>query len=253
MSEPAAKKAKVEEKDDKPKYRLHVYDHCPYCNRVEILLAFFKVPYERVLYGYGDGAIPAESGNHGYGEGPRVLTGKKMMPVLEGPDVPAPKGMKGMPESLDLCSYVISKFSLVVPAKCRDDVDKWAQEGRDTASKLVRPRTIKMPTHDWADERDVQYAKWKYTTKFGFDYAAAEAATPELVAKMNAHLEKFVPLIRGEASLNAWGWGMDDVLLLPHLRQLLMVKGIVFPEKVQKYMDSSFANAKFFDYATAKL
>merc|ERR1719397_895558 len=35
-------------------YILHVYDHCPYCVRVELALAFLGVPYTRVLYGYGD-------------------------------------------------------------------------------------------------------------------------------------------------------------------------------------------------------
>ena len=35
---------------------------------------------------------------------------------------------------------------------------------------------------------------------------------------------------------NAWGWGMDDVLLLPWLRRLTMIKGIEYPAKVAAYM-----------------
>ena len=31
--------------------RLHMYDHCPYCVRVQLALAHCAVPYERVLYG----------------------------------------------------------------------------------------------------------------------------------------------------------------------------------------------------------
>ena len=42
-------------------YVLHVYDHCPFCNRVEWLLARFGLPYRRVLYGYGAGADPQKS------------------------------------------------------------------------------------------------------------------------------------------------------------------------------------------------
>ena len=37
-------------------YVLHVYDHCPFCNRVEWLMAHFNLPYSRILYGYGAGA-----------------------------------------------------------------------------------------------------------------------------------------------------------------------------------------------------
>ena len=40
-----------------------------------------------------------------------------------------------------------------------------------------------MPVKDWANEGDVAYARWKYSVKMGFDYAAAEAATPELVVE----------------------------------------------------------------------
>ena len=34
-------------------YVLYVYDHCPFCNRVEYLLANAGIPYKRVLFGYG--------------------------------------------------------------------------------------------------------------------------------------------------------------------------------------------------------
>lgn len=65
-----------------------------------------NVPYTRVLYGYGEGADPAEAGGTGYNpsKGPVTLTGKKMLPVLVGEGVPAPAGMKGLPESLEICS-----------------------------------------------------------------------------------------------------------------------------------------------------
>ena len=73
-------------------YVLHVYDHCPFCNRVEWLMQRHCLPYRRVLYGYGAGARPEKCDGHGYGEGPLHLTGKKMLPVLEGPGVPVAAG-----------------------------------------------------------------------------------------------------------------------------------------------------------------
>eukprot|EP00415_Alexandrium_ostenfeldii_P004930 UN4930 len=56
-------------------------------------------------------------------------------------------------------------------------------------------------------------------------------------------------MIRGADSLNAWGWGMDDVILLPDLRRLTCVKGVVFPEKVASYMDASLLKTGLFDYS----
>lgn len=35
-------------------YRLHVYDHCPYCMRVELVLGLHGIQYERVVYNYGE-------------------------------------------------------------------------------------------------------------------------------------------------------------------------------------------------------
>ena len=74
------------------KYVLHVYDHCPFCNRVEWLMQRHGLPYRREVYGYGAGARPEKCDGHGYGEGPLHLTGKKMLPVLEGPGVPVAAG-----------------------------------------------------------------------------------------------------------------------------------------------------------------
>uniref|UniRef100_A0A7S4QPC7 GST N-terminal domain-containing protein n=2 Tax=Alexandrium monilatum TaxID=311494 RepID=A0A7S4QPC7_9DINO len=235
-----------------PAYTLHTYDHCPFCNRVEILLGRFGIPYERVVYGYGEGAVPEACGGTGYNPegGPVALTGKKMLPVLEGPDVPAADGARGMPESLEICSYLIAKHGLVAPCDSgRGDLGTFRAELREIAGQLIKPREIKMPVKDWADPRDAAYAKWKYTTKAGFDYEAAEAATPELLAKVNAKLKELVPMIRGTDSLNVWGWGMDDVVLLPDLRRLTCVKGVVFPEEVVAYMDASLKNTQLSDYS----
>mmetsp|Transcript_11604 Transcript_11604/g.32698 ORF Transcript_11604/g.32698 Transcript_11604/m.32698 type:complete len:314 (-) Transcript_11604:59-1000(-) len=235
-----------------PAYTLHTYDHCPFCNRVEILLGRHGIPYDRVLYGYGEGAVPEACGGTGYNPqgGPVALTGKKMLPVLEGPDVPAPEGARGMPESLEICSYLIAKHGLVVPCDSgRGDLAAFRAELREIAGQLIKPREIKMPVKDWADARDAAYAKWKYTTKAGFDYEAAEAATPELLTRVNEKLKELVPMIRGADSMNVWGWGVDDVVLLPDLRRLTCVKGVVFPEVVAAYMDASLKKTMLYDYS----
>ena len=113
----------------KPKYVLHVYDHCPFCNRVEWLMQHYGISYERVLYGYGAGADPKKCDGHGYGTGPLPLTGKKMLPVLCGEGVPSAPGASGMPESMEICSFLIAKHGLVVPCDSgREDVKKFTAE-----------------------------------------------------------------------------------------------------------------------------
>ena len=111
-------------------YVLHVYDHCPFCNRVEWLMQQHGLAYRRVLYGYGAGANPAKCEGHGYGEGPLHLTGQKMLPVLEGPGVPCAAGHKGLPESMEICAFLIGRHQLVVPCESgRADLKRFTVHG----------------------------------------------------------------------------------------------------------------------------
>ena len=216
-------------------YTLHYYDHCPFGHRVHILLHRFGIKYGKVCYGYGDGARPAECEGEGYGEGPRVLTGSKQLPVLVGANVPCAPGAKGMPESLDICSFLIAAHGLSVPcATNRQDVDKFVATLRELSDPLTVPRNPKMPVPDWADPRDISYFLHKKRAHglVPLDEEAEEA----LKAKVNALLLELPPLLRGNDCLNAWGWGMDDVMFFPWLRRLTMIKGIEYPPAVAAYM-----------------
>merc|ERR1719424_2083214 len=51
-------------------FRLHLYDHCPFCTRVELVLGWRGIRYDRSVYGYSDVA------------GPSALLGQKMLPVI---------------------------------------------------------------------------------------------------------------------------------------------------------------------------
>ena len=100
-------------------------------------------------------------------------------------------------------------------------------------------------------DADVEYAKWKYTTKDKFDYEVAEAQTPELLIQMNAILKDLVPLLKGKPheqsgvySLNEWGFAMDDIKLLPELRTLSCVAGLNWPAEVKAYMVDHFAKTQ---------
>ena len=143
--------------------KLHVYDHCPFCTRAVLALGRAGVPYEKVVWGFGVGADPKESAGRGYdvGEGPAALTTKKELPVLEGAGVPAPAGFAGLPESLEIVSYAASLAggaARLAPATGRADVDAWKKKLIPLIPKLVRPRLFQMPTDDWKDPRDVEYA-----------------------------------------------------------------------------------------------
>jgi len=215
-------------------YTLHTYDHCPFCNRVEYLMANAGIPYERVLYGYGAGAKPEKCEGHGYGEGPVPLTGQKMLPVLEGPGVPAAPGAQGMPESMEIVAFLIGRHRLVVPcASGRTDVKKFTTDLEAFKASLVEARMVRMPLKDWADPRDIAYRRWK--KKLPIPLPPLEPQ-PELCEQVSEKLAELPALLRGENCLNTWGFSIDDVLLLPLLRAFSCVKGVKFPPEVLAYL-----------------
>lgn len=217
-----------------PKMTLHVYDHCPFCVKVELVLGWKELTYERKVYGYGDSLGDPEKGL--YDSGVR-LTGKKQLPVLE------VEG-KFIPESNNIISYLEGMQGpgkvLLPPLSGRKDLnDFFSSKGKfkKALGILTRPEKIKM-THltDWSRSEDIKYAKAKYEAA-GFDYAAAEAAKEENITIMNSLLEELDGMVYSNEALTGGPCGLswDDVVYLPQIRTLTMVEGLTWPKKLRAY------------------
>jgi len=236
---------------------LHLYDHCPFCTRVELALAHHGVSYNRTLYHYGEGSDMWNPEG-----GPIPLMGKKVLPVLELED-----GSK-IGESLDIVAYLgktygnsqLLKGLTVTDAdgytgasfsSDNNELSDWEKRFGKVKSPLTRPRITQM-THltDWADERDIAYARRKYE-RMGFSYDDAERDFVKLSGEMNELLVELDVIVAKFSS----EFAMDDCTLLPNLRTLGVVKGIVWPEKLKSYVTSSFEGCKkngcdlYFDHA----
>ena len=103
-------------------YTFHCYDHCPYGNRVAFLMDHFDIKYKKVVYGYGSGAIPSDCDGEGYqGDlNPRNLTGKKQLPVLEGPGVPTAPAQRGCRNRWRYAAFSLVDTSSWCPAQQTD-------------------------------------------------------------------------------------------------------------------------------------
>lgn len=244
------------------KIRLHVYDHCPYCIRTELALGLKLTnssnkssPYDRVVYGYGDKlGDESKTGTCCY-DGGVVLSGKKELPVMEkiGPDETTRQWLKT--ESLDIIEWVQEQLdeSDRFRAKSeREDLKAFfASDGRFKIVQrlLARPRWIKM-THvkDFLRKEDRDYAVAKYE-KGGFDYAAAEASDAESKVEMTTLLEEVSSLLGSDTSFYKDGvLGLDDLLYLPELRTVTLVKGLGWPERLRNYVVSAHSKANVATY-----
>ena len=218
---------------------LHLYDHCPFCIRVDLALGWAKVNYQRKLYGYGDI------------EGPKALTGEKVLPVLELNDKQT--GEKQLlRESLDIIGKLNADGWLeenpLSPRSVDETLKKWESEFQPLHQTLTRPRVIKLPPEvavDFATEADRTYQMNKYTKK-GFDYDAAWAKSDETKEAVAKSLNRLAEILeeRNESSstLTLSGgekYDMNDCIYLPDLRRLTCVKEVKWPPIVRKYVDDA--------------
>ncbi|OEU20266.1 hypothetical protein FRACYDRAFT_236339 [Fragilariopsis cylindrus CCMP1102] len=266
-SEQSSEHSKSSSEQHNTKYRLHIYDHCPYCIRVELAFGLRNFKYERVVYGYGDRlgdtSIKMLENPNTYDTGV-VLTGKKELPVLEKIIQITSDNSDGMitstttrvwlkNESLDMIEWLEeqggndSKFQ---PRSNRDDLQEFFKT--DGLFKVIqrlitRPRQMKNMTYlkDWMKVEDRQYAIAKYKSQ-GFDYTEAEANDKENIAKMTILLEDCNKLLTSDTSFYENGiLGWDDLLYLQELRTVSLVQddNLIWPDRLKNYVISAFAKA----------
>lgn len=217
---------------EKPVLTLHIYDHCPFCVRIELVLGWMGIPYTRRVFGYGDI------------DGPTKLFGVKMLPVLE------MENGEFMRESGDIIAYLESLRGVanrLLPPATNRFADWIKNSFRPYKSPLARKAVMDMPVADWASKADVDYAVNKYTN-LGFDYAAAETNAPELRKNVEKALLDLVPMLASAASANAYGLSWDDIMLLPELRALGSVKGIEWPPLVRAYVNHGMKDCQALNY-----
>ena len=248
--------------------KLHLYDHCPYCIRVELAMGWQNIHYERIVYGYGD-KLGDETKQGCYSTGV-VLTGKKELPVLE--QITIIKTVDGKEEevrdwlkaeSLDIIDWVQSQPGCS-PFAPKSNDKKLAQFFDTNGRFKILQRIVLLPRYqkmiylkDWMREEDRSYAKTKYE-KGGFDYDAAEKADCESIEEMNLLLQEFettflpLPSDTTTTTISLYPTGIpgyDDLLYLPELRTVTVVaKGVVWPARLKQYVVSAHAKANVETY-----
>jgi len=211
LGKPRKNKAKVEE------CVLHSFDHCTDSIMVELALAFLGVPYTREVYRFSDTSAIKPLG--------------KKLPVLE---LMGSKTKDAL-TIIDMLDANTTHRS-IPPYTKRADLKEWLEDTSNIRKNLIYPRLTNMPVKDWSDTQDVRYAKKKWKGLYRKD-----ARTDELITKINEKLEYFSEkILYNTYGLNEFGFGMDDITTLPHLRTLTCVEGIKWPKKVRSYLQNAF-------------
>ena len=194
--------------------KLYLYEHCPFCARVQLALGLKRIPYEKAIVMEGDAATPTR------------LIGKKAVPIL--------KKLDGahMGESLNIVGYVDQigypkRFDGAPDGR----IEAWIDAAWGLSLKLFIPRFTQGDFPELATREAREAYRAREERAFG-DLDALLRATPEYIALMQPLLAQLDRLLQGRDEI-----GISDIKLWPILRSLSIVQALEFPATVRGYME----------------
>lgn len=198
--------------------KLYIYDHCPFCVRARMIFGLRGLDVANEILLNDDEARPV------------AMIGAKQVPILQKDD----GGFMG--ESLDIVRYV---DALAGQGRLKEDIrpelQAWLDKVGDYNNKLVQPRMVKIGLPEFATPEAVKYFVEKKEKTIG-SFSTNLDKTAQYLKRINADLQE-LEHIAGSGGVGIGGEAaMEDILLFPILRNLTIVRGIEWPEKVTDYL-----------------
>lgn len=195
--------------------KLYYYDHCPYCVRARMAAGLLGADVEEVVLANDDEATPIG------------MIGAKQVPILQKEDG------SFMGESLDVVRYLDREGRL--KTEIRPEIQAWLDKVGEYNLKLVHPRVVKIGLPEFETPEAVKYFTDKKEKNIG-SFATNLDKTGQYVQQLNGDLVELETLMaEGGAGLNG-EIGMEDILVFPILRNLTVVRGVEWPQKIMDYL-----------------
>ena len=195
--------------------KLYYYDHCPYCVRARMAAGLFGADVEEVVLANDDEATPIG------------MIGAKQVPILQKEDG------SFMGESLDVVRYLDREGRL--KDETRPEIQAWFDKVGGYNTKLVHPRVVKIGLPEFETPEAVKYFTDKKEKSIG-SFAANLEKTGQYVQRLHEDLAELETLMtESGAGLNG-EIGMEDILVFPILRNLTVVRGVEWPQKIMDYL-----------------
>jgi len=210
--------------------KLYYYDHCPFCVRARMAAGLFGADVEEVVLANDDEATPIG------------MIGAKQVPILQKEDG------SFMGESLDVVRYLDREGRL--KDETRPEIQAWLDKVGEYNNKLVQPRMVKIGLPEFETDEAKKYFIDKKEKSIG-NFETNLNKTAQYLERLHqdwAELETLVcegEGLSGEISL-------EDILTFPILRNLTVVRGIQWPQKLMDYllaMSERSGVALYFDRA----
>ena len=195
--------------------KLYIYDHCPFCVRARMAAGLFGADVEEVVLANDDEATPIG------------MIGAKQVPILQKEDG------SFMGESLDIVRYLDREGHL--KNEIRPEIQAWLDKVGSYNNKLVQPRTVKIGLPEFATAEAVKYFIDKKEKNIG-SFSANLNKTAQYLDRIHEDLNDLDGLMYEVSDGINGEIGMEDILVFPILRNLTVVRGIEWPQKVMGYL-----------------
>jgi len=196
--------------------QLYQYHHCPYCVRVDMVANYKNLQHKKVYLLNDDEQTCFD------------LLNAKMVPILQFADGSA------IGESLDIVAKLDEQGDnnkIITPKVLSDDIDTLFAAVKSSTRILTYPRSIRLGLPEFATQSAKDYFQAKKEKMIDMSFDMAMEISARHLAIVNSVLTK-IPALPISQTLS-----MDDVLVYPNLRNLSMVKGLVFPAAIKHYME----------------
>jgi glutaredoxin 2 len=132
---------------------------------------------------------------------------------------------------------------VLVGASGNTTLAKWLEEASAVINPLAMPRWVQAPLEEFETELARRYFIKKKETYLG-SFAKHRANSAALKAEANILLERLERLIHSPRGIHGSSLSEDDVHLFAALRILSIVKGLSYPDKVDRYRKYMSEQAK---------
>eukprot|EP01054_Gregarina_sp_Poly1_P004251 Gregarina_sp_Poly_1__4250@NODE_2317_length_2303_cov_364_055456_g1484_i0_p1_GENE_NODE_2317_length_2303_cov_364_055456_g1484_i0NODE_2317_length_2303_cov_364_055456_g1484_i0_p1_ORF_typecomplete_len259_score30_71Glutaredoxin2_C/PF04399_13/1_8e27GST_N_3/PF13417_6/0_0001GST_C/PF00043_25/0_00021GST_N_4/PF17172_4/0_0027GST_N_2/PF13409_6/0_044GST_N_2/PF13409_6/3_8e03GST_C_2/PF13410_6/0_073Glutaredoxin/PF00462_24/0_13_NODE_2317_length_2303_cov_364_055456_g1484_i02411017 len=212
----------------RPIPNLYIYDHCPFCVKARMIFGIHNIKVNLIFFANDDF------------EGPISLIGKKAVPILEY----SHKGSQVvMPESGDIIQRVDShedfgnQGAKLQPGTKVEAIRKaWRSASYHDLLTIITPERRNLGEFQHVQCRQTFIVR--HALASGLKFNEAWKHYDQYVKDTNEVLKQLDSLVESEDFVTGNTWSEDDIELFSWTRGLTGVKGIEWPSKLEKYLQS---------------
>ncbi|MBL4831657.1 MAG: glutaredoxin 2 [Aliivibrio sp.] len=199
--------------------KLYLFDHCPYCIKAQLVVGIKKMAVELIYLQNDDVTARTDK------------VGVNLVPILEKEDG------SYMAESLDIAAYLdqYDHHRVIGKSTQSDEITQWLSAISPYAGPLMYPRWMKIPLPEFQQPSAFEWFTHKKTAMIEMNFDAAFDRSEQYINQLTPMLLDidFITLPSAKGEKLSW----DDINFFPFLRNLTVIKGLVFPPHITMYLE----------------